>query len=284
MKKFFVMLMIIAIVIMGNTYEVFLFAKKALFGDPTTHTIQQGEYLSKIAQHYYGRSDYWRELALINRAPNSDLVFPGEEIIIPRLEVIENIRKARSLSDVNTFVHGEEDIIARLDRDKVESIPMTEQYKPTPVTPKRNESTSSMITDESSPSVSMEEPTVEQPAPMVATNDKPVVNKPIQSSSMNLILVIVAVAVIGGIIGLLVYQRKKRSRFEEDFAVIDNVDLDEEPEDDDFVDAIAVEEMDDKAEPVKLEEDDSPLFKPIDQDLDDSKADDKKSKKEVVSS
>ncbi|MBN1350465.1 LysM peptidoglycan-binding domain-containing protein [candidate division KSB1 bacterium] len=78
---------------------------------PTIHRITEGEYLSKISLQYYHTAKYWRELALINRAPESNLVFPGEEIFVPSQKTIERIHQARSLSKVNLLFTEDERLV-----------------------------------------------------------------------------------------------------------------------------------------------------------------------------
>ena len=76
--------------------EQFLWCKRLFVNEPRKHVIQEGEYFSKLSLQYYGTATYWRELALVNRAPNSDLVFPGERIIVPSLDGVKKLRKSRS--------------------------------------------------------------------------------------------------------------------------------------------------------------------------------------------
>jgi hypothetical protein len=191
MKKFFVMLIVIAIVI-GSTSDVFVYAKKLLFGEPTTHVIEKGEYFSKIAKQYYGNSDYWRELALINRAPNSNLVFPGEEIIIPRLEVLQQIRMTKHLSRVNEFVRGEQDVIAHL---------KSELNGGTTVSTTEPMASS----DQATSTITTEQP-VQNPAPI----EQPVA-KPLQSSSLPMVVIFIAVVFLVSLISFIFYRRKKRN-------------------------------------------------------------------------
>lgn len=114
MKRLLIFLFIVSLLIIGYSYDQFAWCKKLILGEPSTHTIQQGEYLSQIAKKYYGDASYWRELALINRAPDCDVVFPGEEIVIPSFDVIKEIRKTRWLTKVNKYVKGQEEILAQL--------------------------------------------------------------------------------------------------------------------------------------------------------------------------
>ncbi|MFQ5675928.1 MAG: LysM peptidoglycan-binding domain-containing protein [bacterium] len=80
--------------------------------EPTVHEIQQNDWLSKIARQYYGDPSYWKELRLINRAPEGDLIFPGESIIVPSFKVVEKIRKTTRLSEVNELVRQQQDLLA----------------------------------------------------------------------------------------------------------------------------------------------------------------------------
>ncbi|MFC0676748.1 LysM peptidoglycan-binding domain-containing protein [Lysobacter korlensis] len=52
---------------------------------PRTHTVQQGESLSKIAQQVYGRADRWKLIFEANRDKISDpdLIHPGQVLVIP---------------------------------------------------------------------------------------------------------------------------------------------------------------------------------------------------------
>lgn len=103
---------------------------------PRTHQIQEGDWLSKVAQKYYGDASYWHELALINRAPDGDLIFPGEEIIVPSFEAIRKVRTSRRLSAVNEIVDMQQDILAG--RMEVEREPLAQveesKQKTEPVT------------------------------------------------------------------------------------------------------------------------------------------------------
>lgn len=51
------------------------------------HTVAKGESLSKIAKQYYGDAKRWRAIFDANRdkIENPDLIFPGQEFVIPDL-------------------------------------------------------------------------------------------------------------------------------------------------------------------------------------------------------
>lgn len=86
------------------------------------HQVLQGEYLSKISLQYYGTAKYWHELALINRAPDSDMVFPGETVLIPSKAVMEKLHRAHSLSRVNTLVEAEKELYASKNSKATENL------------------------------------------------------------------------------------------------------------------------------------------------------------------
>ncbi|TDI91669.1 MAG: LysM domain-containing protein, partial [Caldithrix sp.] len=78
---------------------------------PTLHKIEDGDWLSKIALQYYGDSTFWQELELINRVPEGNLVFPGENIIVPSFKIIQQIRNTKKLSEVNKLIKEQQNIL-----------------------------------------------------------------------------------------------------------------------------------------------------------------------------
>lgn len=87
-------------------------SKFLLLETPTEHKVRRGDWLSKIANEYYNDPTYWRELALVNRAPKGDNIYPGERVIVPSFEVIKEIRNAQSLSRVNELIAQQQDRMA----------------------------------------------------------------------------------------------------------------------------------------------------------------------------
>jgi hypothetical protein len=71
---------------------------------PRVHVVQKGESLSKLAKENYGDVHYWRELALINRAPKPNHIEVGEQVLLPAANVLRDLRRARTLSRVNDLV------------------------------------------------------------------------------------------------------------------------------------------------------------------------------------
>ncbi len=78
---------------------------------PTVHKIEDGDWLSKIALQYYGDSTFWQELELINRVPEGNLVFPGENVIVPSFKIIQQIRNTKKLSEVNKLIKEQQNIL-----------------------------------------------------------------------------------------------------------------------------------------------------------------------------
>jgi nucleoid-associated protein YgaU len=51
-----------------------------------THTVAEGETLSRIAHHYYGESSAWRRIVDANPGLEPDRVRPGTALVIPPLD------------------------------------------------------------------------------------------------------------------------------------------------------------------------------------------------------
>lgn len=112
MKRFLFTVVLMALLVVFMDPAETLLSKFLRLEQPTVHEIQKGEWLSKVAQQFYGDASYWKELALINRAPDGDLIFPGEKVVIPSFDAIQKIRKSRRLSIVNELVDEQQSILA----------------------------------------------------------------------------------------------------------------------------------------------------------------------------
>lgn len=53
---------------------------------PSKHTVAKGEYLWKIAEHYYGDGHKWTEIAKANGLKNPSRINAGTELQIPAVE------------------------------------------------------------------------------------------------------------------------------------------------------------------------------------------------------
>lgn len=206
MKKILVLFILVTVIFGLYSEENLLWCKKMLFNEPTTHVIQKGDYFSKLSQQYYGTAKYWQQLALINRAPNKDMVFPGEKVVIPSLEAIKKLRESRSLTSVNDIVKVQKDWIA-------EHGNVTTQYafETTETTTKEQVT----ATDEQAPA---QKTAIEQ-VPITQSDNfepEPVIENEYEKSSMlPVILTIAAVVLIVGIMSLYLYRRKKKYELEE---------------------------------------------------------------------
>ncbi len=112
MKKYFLATLFLVLFTLMLEPAKNLMSKFLLLEQPQYHQIQEGEWLSTIAIKYYGDASYWRELELINRAPNGDKIYPGENIIIPNYEAMREIRRTQKLSSVNDLIQTQERLIA----------------------------------------------------------------------------------------------------------------------------------------------------------------------------
>lgn len=110
-KVFLTLVMTLAAVLFLDPTQTLL-SKFLLLEKPVEHQIRDGDWLSKIAKEYYNDPSYWKELALVNRAPRGDRIFPGEKAIIPSFEVIREIRRARSLSEVNELIREQQSLLS----------------------------------------------------------------------------------------------------------------------------------------------------------------------------
>ncbi len=127
MKRFLFTIILMGLMVIFMEPASNLMSRFLRLNGPETHEIQNGEWLSKVAVQYYGDVSYWKELALVNRAPNGNLIYPGEKIIVPGFDAIQKIRKSRSLSSVNDIVGIQQDILAGKVEHNLEPLSELEQ-------------------------------------------------------------------------------------------------------------------------------------------------------------
>ena len=62
--------------------------EEVIGGEARTHTIEKGDTLSAIAQRFYGKAKYWRQIHAANSAeiPNPDRILPGQVITLPAID------------------------------------------------------------------------------------------------------------------------------------------------------------------------------------------------------
>ncbi len=203
MKKMLIIFVLVSVVFGLYSEENLLWCKKLLFNEPTKYVIQRGDYFSKLSQRYYGTTSYWRELALINRAPNKNMVFPGEEIILPSLEAIQKIRNSRSLTDVNKVVKDQNDWIAKYGNIT------------TPITFDQTQS-QQFEKAVSAPTAQQQPAAKETSMPSAFTFDtKPLLDEKLEKSSvLPVLLTILAIALIVGLMVLYLHRRKMKYELE----------------------------------------------------------------------
>jgi LysM repeat protein len=230
MKKLLILFVLVTVVFGLYSEENLLWCKKIIFNEPTKHVIQKGDFFSKLSKQYYGTVDYWRELALINRAPNKDLVFPGEEVVIPSLDAMKKLKTTRMLSVVNDIVKDQNDWIAK--NGNITSNYAFEETKPEPKPDEQTATVQESVT-------TGQETATEVSAPGALTFDtEPLLQEEMEKSSMlPIILTVVAIALIVGLMALYLYRRKKKYEMEafepseEKEEEITMVDEDEEMDD-----------------------------------------------------
>jgi len=61
-------------------------------GLPTTHKVEKGENLWEIAEKYYNSGYNWVNIARENNLKNPNFIFPGQELTIPKAEVIRPVQ------------------------------------------------------------------------------------------------------------------------------------------------------------------------------------------------
>ena len=238
MKKILVTFILISVVVGLYSEDNLLWCKKVLFNEPTKHIIQKGDYFSKLSKQYYGTSKYWRELALINRAPNKDLVFPGEEVVIPSLDAIKKLHRTRRLSKVNSIVDDQvEWIIAhhnvsttpladRIDNSDQKSVDVQT------AAPQQQEN----LQTQSSSVIRTESSDDNEPVAIASNSEK---EKVTESNLFPIVSTIVAIALIVGLMAWYLVRRKKQyeiDSFDAEGQEDEEFDLDEKAEDEDEVD------------------------------------------------
>ncbi|HEX9973742.1 MAG TPA: hypothetical protein VGD14_16845, partial [bacterium] len=142
---------------------------------------------------------------------------------IPSLNTIKEIRRTRWMTKVNTFMQGEQDILAQLNRGEAPALAATPQT-PTP----GSKLEVNAISTGNEP-VALADEAEQIPATMDEANVQ-------TSSSLGLILGIIAVLLIASLVAYLVVRRRKRS---EQISIVDDKDLnlidDSEPDYQDYL-------------------------------------------------
>jgi len=208
MKKFlFTVVSSVVIFFMMAHYNDVLSALQWL-QSPRIHTVQQGEYLSKLAQENYGNASYWRELALVNRAPNPDHVQVGEQILLPSANVIQELRRSRTLTRVNSLV-GEQEVAATiesLDNTYVGAEP-AESTEPIAASASEEQATSAPVVEQASYDGAYPPAQSEQIEPAQ------------EASDASWFWLVVSVVAFSGVVGFVIYRRRREKEVDVEVTV-----------------------------------------------------------------
>ncbi len=208
MKKLLFSVFIVALALVVLAQQDVLWSRLNWLDAPRVHVVQKGESLSKLAKDSYGATDYWRELALINRAPKPDHIQPGEEVLLPAANVLQELRRARTISRVNDLINEQQALATRV-------APATEQTATQPA-PATNATPAQALPEQSS---NVTPPSANDPAPFAATvpadpprfdveNTTPIAPESNDSGS-SWFWVIFGLLALGGVIGFVVYRRRQ---------------------------------------------------------------------------
>ncbi len=133
MKKLFLCLFLTAAIFAVWSHGETLFGKLLLLEEPRIHKVEKGEYLSKLAQQYYGDPQRWRELALVNRAPNPNHLEVGEEVLVPAANVVAELARAQTLTRVNELTRAQQQIATRAPSPQTPQVTTPTATSPEPV-------------------------------------------------------------------------------------------------------------------------------------------------------
>ncbi len=204
MKKLVFAVGVIALVLIALAQQDVLWSRLQFLDAPQVYVIQKGESLSKLAQEHYGDTDYWRELALVNRAPKPNHVQPGEEVLLPAANVIQELRRARTISRVNDLINAQHALATRVATvnetpaapTALETAPASTNEAPITVAMGGNANTPVVM-----PAAQL---TPQEP---VAYDEEPVA----QDSSSSWFWLIFGFLALGGVAGFVVYRRRQEA-------------------------------------------------------------------------
>ena len=72
----------------GNVQSSVTSTEEIVGKQERSYTIEKGDTLSGIAQRFYGKARYWRQIHEANRATieNPDRIYPGDTIVLPAID------------------------------------------------------------------------------------------------------------------------------------------------------------------------------------------------------
>ncbi|MDZ7269666.1 MAG: LysM domain-containing protein [candidate division KSB1 bacterium] len=188
------------IMLLVLVHDSVLLSRRRWLETPRLHKVQKGESLSKLAKEHYGEAGYWRELALVNRAPNPDHLEPEEQILLPAASVIVNLRKARTITGVNTLVEQQQLLAQQAGRQGSASARSTATATSMPV-----------------PAPEVNHTPVTEPAPMPApqrSQPEPDIpqSQPEASGDRSWFWLILGLVLLGGLVAFVFYRRRQEGQ------------------------------------------------------------------------
>lgn len=108
MRNFVMSFVIVLTLSLNLVSETMVQAEVQTNSTPTHYQIKRGENLQKVSRQFYGAKKYWQDLALVNRIPKADDIWPGETIFVPTPATIRKLHRAGSLSKVNRLLEQEQ--------------------------------------------------------------------------------------------------------------------------------------------------------------------------------
>ena len=191
MKKLFLTVFFAGGIFLLLSQGEVLWSKLKFLDEPRIHKVRKGESLSKLAQRHYGDAQYWRELALVNRAPKPGHIQVGEEILLPSATVINELSRSRSITRVNALLGGQENASER-------------------TTPKS--ATTATKPTNGSRSLAPPEKTAEISDPVPATAPEtiaPQADTTSENTGFPWFWLAIVMILIAGVVGFLLYRRKQ---------------------------------------------------------------------------
>lgn len=199
MKKVLLAAFCGVVLLLVMAHDNLLMSRLRWLESPQVHHVQKGESLSKLAKEHYGDTDYWRELALVNRAPNPNHIEPDEKILLPAANVMQELRKARTISSVNSLV-DQQQIAAKASPDNG-------SYS------RSEPSVVSTGNPNAAPVAGVDSPPAGSPSAPVqeTTRPQPLASQPRPESSGGLswFWLILGLVLIGGVIAFVLYRRRQ---------------------------------------------------------------------------
>jgi nucleoid-associated protein YgaU len=210
MKKLLFAVGVVALALVLLAQQDVLWSRLQFLEAPRVYLVQKGESLSKLAQEHYGNTDYWRELALVNRAPEPDYIQPGEEILLPAANVIHELRRARTISRVNDLVNAQHALATRVAPANTQAEAQTAAAtNTTSGQPAEQPETIAMAENPSETVV----PPASAPLETAQNGAHAYDNEPaVEESGGSWFWVIFGLLALGGVVGFVVYRRRQEEQ------------------------------------------------------------------------